>query len=212
MPHDFLGVDHLAVDHRRHLAVGAAGVKANAAAVHITADGPGLFIGLRTLLQRQVDDLHVLLVKFKEKVAVKGTPTLGRIHLLQLFGNVAAAADVHPEAADGPQQKLHVPFHKTQVGLSRLGAVMDVGTAHTDQTVVALHRNGDGVCSAFFVLGHPTTEGDEIRIQLGPVLHVIGYTQIVHVFSPFRRPSKWYRLFLCLYYSTSFFCILSRRN
>ena len=70
-PDDLLGIDGLAVDDCGDLAVGAARVKADAAALHMAADGDGGLVGLRQLFRRAVDDLERHLIHILHELYVE---------------------------------------------------------------------------------------------------------------------------------------------
>ncbi len=188
MPDDLFGIDGLAVDHSRDLAVGAACVKADAAALHMSADRHRGVVFVREVRGRQaVHDLKAALVDVRHKLHVK--PALAvftlavfkiDVLLLQTAGNVACAEDVNLEAADGPQKELHIPLYKAIVGLSHLGRAVDAGAAHGDFAALALNRDGQGPGRVLQIGLHPGAEGDKVRIQLRQVLDLKLNTQIFH--------------------------------
>ena len=165
MPDNFLGVDTLAVDHSGDLPVRATGIKADPAAVHVTADGLGALVGSGTLLQRQIQNLQRTLVELLNKIVVKGTLTCGGVGFLQLLSDGRRAADVDTETTDGPQQELHVPLHIAIIGIKHSLSAVNKGVAHRDQAVVPLHSDGNGLGSTLAVCICPNAEGDKLRIQ-----------------------------------------------
>ena len=100
-PDHFLRVDALAVDDGGHLAVGAAGVKANAAAVQMAADGLRIVLLLRQGLTG--NHFKGTLVDAGHEIGVKGAGALGGVGRFQRLINGLVAADVHPEAALHPE-------------------------------------------------------------------------------------------------------------
>ena len=172
-PDDLLGVDGLAVDDSGNLPVGAACVKADAAALHVTAHGLGGLVGGGALGQGLVDDLQLPLVELEEEGVVEITLAALGVGSLQPCGQGGAAADGDPEAADGPQQELDVTLHIAVVGLGHFGGAVDEGLVDGNLALVALNGDGDGLLCAVEVSGAPDTEGDEALIQLRSVLHFI---------------------------------------
>ncbi len=209
IPDHFLGVDALAVDHSGNFAVGSACVKADAAAVQMTADGHGLLVGLGAGIQGQIYDLQMLFVQLEEEVVVKGALAVfllvglgagiqGQIYdlqmlfvqleeevvvkgalavfgvsVLQLLGDVRAAADGHPEATDGPQQELHIPLHIAVVRLCHFGGAVDEGAVDGDLALIPLNGDGKGLVRALEVCFGPYAEGDETGVEDGDVLHFV---------------------------------------
>ena len=172
-PDDLLGIDALAVDHGRDLPVGTAGVEADAAAVQIAADGLGHFIGGGAGVQGQVNDLQVALVELVEEGEFKVTFPLGVVGLFQPLGKRAAAADAHPETADGPQQELDIALHIAVVGLGHFRRAVDAGVVDGNAALVPLNGDGDGLLRVLQIGGAPHAEGDKLLIQLGRMLHVV---------------------------------------
>ena len=172
VPDHFLGVDTLAIDDGRDLPVGAACIKADAAAIQMTAHGEGGFIGLGTFVQGQVQDLKVLFVELVEEIAVEAPLAFGTVSGLQLFCDGRAAADIDPETADGPQQELYITLHKAVVCLFHFGSAVNVGVDNGDLTVVALNGDGYGLLGALQVAVYPHTEGNKAGIQLRDVIDI----------------------------------------
>ncbi len=98
---------------------------------------------------------------------------VGGIGLLQAPGNLGAAADAHPEAADGPEQEFHIPLHIPVIGLSHFRGAVDEGVLHGDAALVPLHGDGNGLLRALEVGGAPDPEGNKAGVQLGSMLHFI---------------------------------------
>ena len=128
-------------------------------------------------------DLQRTLVELLEEVAVEGTLAIEGVSGLDALGDLGAAADGDLEAADGPQQELHVPLQIPVVGIEHFRGAVDLGVADGDLALVALHSDGHGLGGGLLVLVGPNAEGDEAGIQLRNVLHVKVDTQILHVVS-----------------------------
>ena len=172
-PDDLLGVDALAVDNGGYLPVRAAGVKADAAAVHIAAHRLGDLVGGGAGLQRQIKDFQLLLVELLHKAIVEFPLTAGLVSRLQFLRQLGAAADGDLKAADGPQQELHIPLHIPVVGFRHVGGAVDEGVVHGDPAPVTLHGDGDGLLRVLQVGLPPDAEGDKGGVQLGGMLHLV---------------------------------------
>ena len=175
MPDHFLGVNALAVDDSGDLTVGTAGIKADAAAVHVAADGTGGLVGSGAGAQGQIQDLQLALVELLEEVVIEEADTVSGVGLLQLLGDLGATADTDLKTADGPQQELDIAFHIAVVRISHFGSAVDIGVAHGNMTLVTLNSNGDGVLGALQISIGPNAEGDKIRVQRRNVLQIIAY-------------------------------------
>ena len=172
-PNHFLRVDAFPVNDSGDLAVRAAGIKADAAAVHVAAHGLGGFVGCGAGVQRQVQNFQLPLVELVEERVVKVTRAIAPVSLLQLLGQLAAAADGNPEAAGGPEQELDIALHIAVVGLRHFGCAVDAGVVNGDAALVTLQSDSDGLFSPFQVSGAPDAEGDKCGVQPGSVLHGI---------------------------------------
>ena len=172
-PDHFLGVDTLTVDDGGDLPVGAAGIKADAAAVHVAADGLRNLIGGGAGLQRQIQNFQIPLIELVHKVKVKLALTVSGIALLQPLGQLRAAADGNPEAAGGPQQELHIPLHIAVIRLRHFRRAMDKGVMDGDTVLVPLQSDGNGLRRILQISGPPDTKGDKLGVQLGGMLHLI---------------------------------------
>ena len=192
MPDHFLGIHHLAVDDSGNLPVRAAGIKADPAAVGVAADGTGGFVRSGAFAQGQIQNLQRTLVELLEEIKVESTLALRGVCSLKLFGDVAAAADIHFETADGPQQELHIAFHEAIVSGSHFCRAVDFRVADGDEAFVPLNSDGNILGGTLFVFVHPNTKGNEAGIQLGAVLQVKRNTKIIHVIlltcEPLRKP------------------------
>ena len=173
MPHDLLRIDHFPIHHGADLPVRPAGIKADAAAVHVAANGTGAFVCLRTLFQRQINDLQRALVELLEKVAVKGPDALRGIVLLQPPGDLRAAADIHPEAADGPQQEFYIPLHIPVIRLCHSICAVDHCPADGKIALFPFYGNGDGLPRTLAVGIRPNPKGNKTGVQLRYVFHSI---------------------------------------
>ena len=98
------------------------------------------------------------------------TLPLGVIGLFQPLGKRAAAADAHPEAADGPQQELDIALHVAVVGLGHFRRAVDLRLTDGDLALIALERDGQGLFRAPGIGLEPHAEGDKVRIELRHML------------------------------------------
>ena len=117
--------------------------------------------------------LKGLLKHIGHEVPVELTLAADLVSCLQLLSQFGATADVDLEAADGPQQELHIALHIAVVGLSHFGSAVDESLVDRNLTIVTLNSDGDGLLCILQVSGAPHTEGDESGIQLGSVLHFV---------------------------------------
>ena len=174
-----LGVDGLPVDDGGDLPVGAAGVKADAAAVQVAADGLGLLVGGGEVLLGAEHDLEAPLEDVVHKVPVEVPDAAGHIGLLQLFRGLLAAADGDPPAAHAPEQELDGALHEAVVGLGK-ALVPEEGLKDGNAPVVPLHGHLEGPAGFTQKGVRPDGEGDEARLQGGLVGIVVFDTQIIH--------------------------------
>ena len=172
-PDHFFGVNALAVNHSRNLPVGTAGIKANAAAVHMSTHRLSHFIGLRALLQGQAQNLQGCFIDLMEEGAVKMPRSVRGVVFLQPLSQIGAAAHGYPEAAGGPEQEFDIPLHIPVVGLSHFRGAVDAGVVDRDAALVPLNSDGDGLLGVLQVNFPPDTEGDEGGVQFGGVFHLV---------------------------------------
>ena len=176
VPDNLLRVHGPAIDHCRHLPVRSACVKANAAAVQMPADGPGCFVGFRTLVQRQIHDLHGNFIDVLHKLGVKFSLTRQGICRLQPLSQGTTATDINPETTHRPQQKLYKPLHIAVVRLRHLRRAVDLRMVHRNMALIPLHCNRQRLLRPFLIGLHPSAKGDKLRIQLGQMSGLVGYT------------------------------------
>ena len=100
MPDNLFGVDGLAVDDGGDLAVRAACVEADAAAVCVTADANRLLIGGGKIVLRADDDLQGALKHVKFKARIKFTRTAGAVSVADVRGDCIVALKIDTEAAN----------------------------------------------------------------------------------------------------------------
>ena len=166
-PHDLLVIDALAVDDGRDLAVAAAGVKADAAALGVAADGLGRVLRRGQDIHR--DDLEGVLIDVGHKVKVKLTLAALAVDILQIAVQLLVALDIDAKAALHPQQRLDKPLDVVVVGLAqRLGAV-DEGVHRGHLAAAALHSDADGLFRVSEKAPLKAQKGDKPRIKLGTV-------------------------------------------
>ena len=172
-PDDLLGIDAFAVDHSGNLPIGTAGVKANATAVQMAADGHGVLVGGRRFFVGQVDHFQIPLIELLYEVKVKGAFAVGLIGAAQLLRQLGAAADVDPEATDGVEQEFDDPLHIAVIGIAHFGSAVNSGVSDGDMSFVPFHGDGQRNGSTLLIVLHPDAEGNEAGVQNGGVLHVI---------------------------------------
>ena len=170
VPDDLLGIDGLAVDDCGDLAVGAARVKADAAALHMATDGDGGLVCLRQLLGRAVDDLERHFIDVLHELHVERALAREGIGALQTLRQRAVAADPDAEAADGPQQEFYIALDIAIIGLGHFRRAVDLRLTDGDLALIALERDGQGLFCAPGIGLEPHAEGDKVRIELRHML------------------------------------------
>ena len=100
MPDDFFRVDGLAVDDGGDLAVRAARVKADAAAVGMTADANGLLIGGGEITLATENDFERSLEHIELETRVKFPCAAGTVSVPDLRGDRIVALKIDTEAAN----------------------------------------------------------------------------------------------------------------
>ena len=113
----------------------------------MATDGLGIALLLRQLLTG--NHFKGTLIDPGHKVGVKGTGTLSGIGCFQRLINGLVAADVHPEAALHPEQRLDQPVHIVAVGLGHVGSAVDKRLTDGHLTIGTLHRQTQGLASRF---------------------------------------------------------------
>ena len=162
MPDDLLGVDRLAVYDSRHLAVGAARVKADAAAVRMAADLSGLLVRLREARLVREDDLKRALVHVELALPARA------VLVLHTLCDRVVAAEVHAPAADAPQEHLDAALSITVVCLGECRAAQ-LRLVYGHKTVFTLDRDFERALRAFFICAGPDAEGNKRAVQRGQI-------------------------------------------
>ena len=136
-PNYLLGVDGLPVHHRRNLAVRTAGVEADAAAVHVAANGLGIVLGLGDLVAEHhlkgmfKDVCHVVKVEILNASGGKVLPEIPGYSFLP--GYVDLKATLHPQ--DGLDQAVDI----VPVGRLHFRGAVNKGAADRHLAAGALH-------------------------------------------------------------------------
>ena len=170
-PHDLLAVDALAVHHRGDLPVAAARVKADAAAVQVTAHTAG---GLTAHGHRGgilgVMHLEGPFIHRGHEVRVKGPGAAGGIGGLQVLIHHPGAGYRELPAAPAPQKGLHQTIHQIHRGFIVRAVGQDVHAVVVAVALVALHV--DHEVGLAFRRSHPPLivpqhdgHGHKLRIQ-----------------------------------------------
>ena len=142
VPDHLFGVHALAVDHRGHLTITAAGIEADAATIQVASNGSGGRFLRRGILQRAGFYHKGLLIYPLHKMHVKIPQTAISIGFLNLSADHFAAGDDDLIAARHPQQGLDDTLHETEILLVVAGAVgIDTGLIGGGVPLVALNSD-----------------------------------------------------------------------
>ena len=165
-PDHLFGEDGLAVDDGGHLAVGAAGVEADPAALQMAAHGLGDVHALGHLVGE--DDFKGMLEDVGEVIPVEFPGAALAVDALQIAADVLVI-DIDPEAALHPQLRFHQTVDVIPVSLRHLRGSVDKGMGGCHLAVRPLHRDGDGLGGGFQKgLVEPQDRG-KLRVQDGNV-------------------------------------------
>ena len=109
IPHRFVTEDHASIDHRGRLAVAAAEIESDPAAVQVAAEWPG-----DRAFRRQFacgDDLDRMIENPPaDEVGIKPARGCRDIVRRERGGKFRRSVDVNPPSAPGPEEKLHQSF------------------------------------------------------------------------------------------------------
>ena len=179
MPDDLLGVDRFAVYDSGDLAVGAARVKADAAAVRGAAGLSGLLMGSGKMRFVRNHDLKGSLIDILHKADVKfPLPALAVFLLHPLCDRVVAAEGNFP-AADAPEEHLDNALCIAIIGLGKFRAA-EPRFKYGDQTVLAFDSDPERLSSVFQIGLRPNAERNEVLVQQGLIFQRVCNTEIVH--------------------------------
>ncbi len=168
----------LAVDDRGDLAVGAAGVKAYAAAVEVAAYGLG--VGLFGGELGAGDDLEGALVDPGHEVLVEGAAALGRVGRADIFIDALVAGDVYLPAAVEPEHGLYHAVGVVFVRGLEAGGAVDEGAQHGDLAARALNGDAERLFCALEEGGVELVQRDILRVELGDVFDVYINSKMLH--------------------------------
>ena len=178
-PDHFLGIDSLSVDDGGNLPVGAACVKADAAAAEMAADFLGGVLALGHLVHQQ--HLKGMLKDVCHVVPVEFLLAAGAVDAAKVIINHLIAADIDAEAALHPEDELHQPVDVEAVGLLHLRGAVDEGVIAGHLSLCPLHRNGDRLFRGGQKGLVKKMQGDKPGVQLRAVFHVDVYTEKFHI-------------------------------
>ena len=178
MPHYLLGEHGLPVDDGGHLPVGAAGVKADAAATQVAAHGLGIaLLGGHGVA---VHHLEGLLVDVGHEIGVKGPLAAHAVGGLHGLIDALVAADIDLEAAHIPQHGLDEAVHVVDVGLSHVGRAVDKGLVDGHLAAGPLHRDVQRLFGVLQKSGAELAQGEKTGIQLRHIFHRYFDSQMLH--------------------------------
>ncbi len=153
IPRHFLAEDHLAIRHRRALAVAGAQVEADPVAVQVPAQRRGGFPLRRRGVEAALRERHRPPVDaLAHELEIEGAGAFRRIHGAQIFAPVRGVpGDGDATAALLPQQKFQQPLDVAAVqrGVPAFRR-QDAGAEHRDRPVAALQRQGHRLTAARF--------------------------------------------------------------
>ena len=165
-PHHLLREDGLSVDDGGHLSVGAARVKADAAAAQVAAHRLGI-----ALLGGHL-------------VAVKGPLAAHAVGGLHGLIDGLAAAEVDLEAALHPQEHFDEPVHIVDVGLSHLRGAVDKGLIDGHLAAGPLHRHVQGLLGVLQKGRVELAQGKKAGVQLRHMFHRDFNSKVLHCMNP----------------------------
>ena len=168
-PDHLLGVDRLPVHHGGDLPVAAAGVEADAAAVHVAADGLGVVLGLRDLVAEH--HLEGVLKDVAHVVEVEVLAAGEAEVLLEILAGGLAPRHVDLVAALHPKDGLDQAVEIVPVGLGHLRGVVDEGVADGHLAAGPLHGDVHRLFGGGQEGPVELEDGQKIRVQRGKVFY-----------------------------------------
>ena len=147
VPRHLLGEDDAPVDDCGALAIRAAEVEADAAAIQVAAQRHGGFAGRGHVGEIAGLDGELPAIDLAAHELGIEFPRAGRgVNAAQHFGNRRIAADDHAPAAARPEEELHEPLHVAAVeGHGVAGVREDDCVVARDRAIGALQRDGERV-------------------------------------------------------------------
>ena len=179
-PDHLFGIHGLAVNYGGDFSVAPAGVKANAAALHVAAHGLGRVLGLWELVRQ--DHLKGVLEHTGHIVPVKGLLAACAVCGGEVVVCVLIAADVNFKAAFHPEDGLYQPVDVVVVSLAHFLRSVDKGAADGHLAVGALHRDAYRLFRILQKCLIEFIQRDEAGVQFGYVLYIQFYAEIFHNF------------------------------
>ncbi len=181
-PDHLLGVNRLAVDDGGNFPVGPARVKADAAALHMAADGLGGILGGGNIVHQH--HLKRMLENAGHVIPVKFLLASGTVDGFQVLADTRVAADVNLEAALHPEDGFYQALDVIVVGLSHLRCAVDEGPAGGHLAVGPLHGDAHRLFCRSQEGAVKPHEGDKVRVQGRPVFQFHIDAKTIHSDSP----------------------------
>ena len=143
IPDDLLGKDALAVYDCADLAVAAAGIKADAAAVEVAAHGLGIAVLGRDGVA--ADNLKGALVHVGHEVGVKFAAAALAVGRRDVLVDLFTSGYIDLEPAHAPEQELDQPVGIVSVGPGKLCRAVNEGVVNRYLAARALYRDVQGL-------------------------------------------------------------------
>ena len=163
-PDDLFGINRFSVNDGRDLSIAPAGVKADAAAVQVPADGLRLVLCLRQAVHGQ--NLKRMLKHLRHEVGIKGLLSTFAVDRLQIITDALVPADHDAEAALHPENGLDQALDVIAVGLHHLGRSVNKGLNGRHLTAGTLDRNANRLFGVGKKCIIETLQREKTRIQL----------------------------------------------
>ena len=164
---------------RRDFTIGAARVKADAAAIRVAANFTRLLMRLREMCFIAEHDLKRPLIHVLHKTGIKGALAGLRVFRLHLRSQRIIAAKIHAPAADGPEQHFDHTLGIAIVCLGKFRAAQ-LGLIDRHKAVLALDSDFEGLVCALEIGFCPYAEGNEVLVQHRLIFDGISNLQIFH--------------------------------
>ena len=179
-PHHFFGIHGLAVNHSGHLAVRPAGVKADARAIGMAANGLCALESRRLFLVGQHFHRELRLVHLLHKALVESAAAGGRIGLADALAHGLIAAHIHLEAAPAPQTEFHQSVHIIGVRLGHVRRAVHLCLIGANLPARALYRDAKRLFCPLLILFEKQAQRHKTAVQFRQVLNRDLYVQKFH--------------------------------
>ena len=181
-PHHLLGEDGLSVDDGGHLSVGAARVKADAAAAQVAAHRLGIaLLGGHGVA---VHHLEGFFIHVGHEISVKGPVAAHAVGGLHGLIDGLAAAEVDLEATFHPQEHFDEPVHIVDVRLSHLRGAVDKGLIDGHLAAGPLHRHVQGLPGVLQKGRVELAQRKKAGVQLRHMFHRDFNSKVLHCMNP----------------------------